>query len=131
MTFLGRRESVYSGTFSGALNPALQDPKGRPRRDVATIVHILNDLLCSVPEFRRVSSSSSNSRKGSEEVVPVAVEEDECATSSSCSEDQNLRTRGKLEQLRLVMGERRERRRQRKQKPYRLPPSSDTDTVTA
>lgn len=123
---------MYSGTFSGALNPALQDPKGRPRRDVATIVHILNDLLCSVPEFRRVSSSSSSSRKGSEEVVPVATEqEDECATPSSCSEDQNLRTRGKLEQLRLVMGERRERRRQRKQKPYSLPPPSDTDTVTA
>ncbi|RZC36222.1 midnolin-A [Asbolus verrucosus] len=119
----GRRESVYSGTFSGALNPALQDPKGRPRRDVATIVHILNDLLCSVPEFRRVS------RKGSEEPVPVPEQEDEPA-SSTCSEDQNLRTRGKLEQLRLVMGERRERRRQRKQKPYSLPPS-DTDTVTA
>ncbi|KAJ3626238.1 hypothetical protein MTP99_016754 [Tenebrio molitor] len=119
----GRRESVYSGTFSGALNPALQDPKGRPRRDVATIVHILNDLLCSVPEFRRVS------RKGSEEPVPVPEQEDE-PSSSTCSEDQNLRTRGKLEQLRLVMGERRERRRQRKQKPYSLPPS-DTDTVTA
>ncbi|KAJ3643264.1 hypothetical protein Zmor_025987 [Zophobas morio] len=119
----GRRESVYSGTFSGALNPALQDPKGRPRRDVATIVHILNDLLCSVPEFRRVS------RKGSEEPVPVPEQEDE-PSPSTCSEDQNLRTRGKLEQLRLVMGERRERRRQRKQKPYSLPPS-DTDTVTA
>ncbi|XP_050499677.1 midnolin homolog [Diabrotica virgifera virgifera] len=122
----GRRESVYSGTFSGALNPALQDPKGRPRRDVATIVHILNDLLCSVPELRRVT------RKGSEEPtahVPVE-QQDEPMITTSCSEDQNLRTRGKLEHLRLVMGERRERRRQRKQKPYSLP-QSDTDTVTA
>lgn len=52
-----RRGSIYSGTFSGALNPALQDTRGRPRRDVATIVHILNDLLCSAPaaELRRVS----------------------------------------------------------------------------
>ncbi|XP_056637272.1 midnolin homolog [Diorhabda carinulata] len=122
----GRRESVYSGTFSGALNPALQDPKGRPRRDVATIVHILNDLLCSVPELRRVT------RKGSEEpITHVPTEhQDEPMITTSCSEDQNLRTRGKLEHLRLVMGERRERRRQRKQKPYSLP-QSDTDTVTA
>lgn len=116
---------MYSGTFSGALNPALQDPKGRPRRDVATIVHILNDLLCSVPELRRVN------RKGSEEpLAPAPEQQDEPTTSTSCSEDQNLRTRGKLEHLRLVMGERRERRRQRKQKPYSLP-QSDTDTVTA
>lgn len=121
----GRRESVYSGTFSGALNPALQDPKGRPRRDVATIVHILNDLLCSVPELRRVT------RKGSEEPASHAPEQqDEPMMTTACNEDQNLRTRGKLEHLRLVMGERRERRRQRKQKPYSLP-QSDSDTVTA
>lgn len=119
----GHRGSVYSGTFSGALNPALQDPKGRPRRDVATIVHILNDLLCSAPELRRVT------RRTTEETVTVSEQEEE-PSSSSCSEDQNLRTRGKLEHLRLVMGERRERRRQRKQKPYSLP-SGDTDTVTA
>ncbi|KAG5898782.1 hypothetical protein JTB14_010992 [Gonioctena quinquepunctata] len=122
----GRRESVYSGTFSGALNPALQDPKGRPRRDVATIVHILNDLLCSVPELRRVT------RRGSEEpsTSPIPEQQDLPMVTTSSSEDQNLRTRGKLEHLRLVMGERRERRRQRKQKPYSLP-QSDTDTVTA
>ncbi|KAK9873153.1 hypothetical protein WA026_021386 [Henosepilachna vigintioctopunctata] len=123
----GRKENVYSGTFSGALNPALQDTKGRPRRDVATIVHILNDLLCSVPELRRIS------RRGIDE-TPTQLsipEDDEPATSSdSGNDDQNSRTRGKLEQLRLVMGERRERRRQRKQKPYSLP-SSDNDTVTA
>lgn len=122
---LGHRGSVYSGTFSGALNPALQDPKGRPRRDVATIVHILNDLLCSAPELRRVA------RKGTEETVSTPEPEDGEPISSSCNEDQNLRTRGKLEHLRLVMGERRERRRQRKQKPYSLPSNSDTDTVTA
>jgi len=118
-----RRGSVYSGTFSGALNPALQDPKGRPRRDVATIVHILNDLLCSAPELRRVS------RQGEEQTEATPQQIDE-PTPSSISEDQNSRTRGKLEHLRLVMGERRERRRQRKQKPYSLP-QSDTDTVTA
>ncbi|KAF7275165.1 hypothetical protein GWI33_012122, partial [Rhynchophorus ferrugineus] len=54
-----RRENVYSGTFSGALSPTLQDSRGRPRRDVATIVHILNDLLCSVPELRRAQGNKS------------------------------------------------------------------------
>ncbi|XP_045474810.1 midnolin homolog isoform X1 [Harmonia axyridis] len=126
----GRRESVYSGTFSGALNPALQDTKGRPRRDVATIVHILNDLLCSVPEFRRISR-----RSGCEESCSTSNDtnnnfEEPSGSGQPANEDQNSRTRGKLEQLRLVMGEKRERRRQRKQKPYSLP-SSDSDTVIA
>lgn len=58
----------------------------------------------------------------------------------SSSDDQNTRTRGKLEQLRLVMGERRERRKQRKQKvqPYSLPipvsvaaETPPSDTVSA
>jgi len=38
-------KGVYSGTFSGTLNPALQDGLGKPRKHVSTIVHILNDLL--------------------------------------------------------------------------------------
>ena len=38
---------VYSGTFSGTLNPALQDRNGQPKRDITTIIHILNDLLCA------------------------------------------------------------------------------------
>ncbi|XP_065155644.1 midnolin homolog isoform X3 [Atheta coriaria] len=141
-----RRGSVYSGTFSGALNPALQDPKGRPRRDVATIVHILNDLLCSAPDLRRVSRRANDDASGggvcpggstgvcsgaSTSSCGSAQEDEPTAASASCSEDQNLRTRGKLEQLRLVMGERRERRRQRRQKPYALPAGENTDTVTA
>ncbi|XP_018336365.1 midnolin homolog [Agrilus planipennis] len=124
----GRRGSVYSGTFSGALNPALQDPKGRPRRDVATIVHILNDLLCSAPELKRVNNRGGESSESSESMTETIQQ---IVTPSSLSDDQNLRTRGKLEQLRLVMGERRERRRQRKQKPYSLPQTTDSDTVTA
>ena len=125
----GRRGSVYSGTFSGALNPALQDQKGRPRRDVATIVHILNDLLCSAPELRRVNRRSNSNDEAAQTVLMETSEGE--STTSNCNEDQNLRTRGKLEQLRLVMDERRERRRQRKQKPYSLPQANDADTVTA
>lgn len=37
----------------GTLNPALQDRFGRPKRDISTIIHILNDLLCATPQYRR------------------------------------------------------------------------------
>ncbi|KAL1495089.1 hypothetical protein ABEB36_010562 [Hypothenemus hampei] len=152
-----RRESVYSGTFSGALNPTLQDSRGKPRRDVSTIVHILNDLLCSVPELRRMqnkgdadSSSSANtsfSASTSEDVIPEEFSAERSTngprcTASCCapsipvsvapeSSYQDNVTRNKLDQLRLVMGERREKRRQRKAKPYSLPQQTDNDTVTA
>lgn len=39
---------------TGTLNPALQDRQGRPKRDISTIIHILNDLLCATPQYRRV-----------------------------------------------------------------------------
>lgn len=42
-------KGIYSGTFSGTLNPALQDKNGRPKRDISTIIHILNDLLSATP----------------------------------------------------------------------------------
>ena len=43
-------KGIYSGTFSGTLNPALQDKNGRPKRDISTIIHILNDLLSATPQ---------------------------------------------------------------------------------
>ena len=36
----------------GTLNPALQDRFGRPKIDISTIIHILNDLLCATPQYR-------------------------------------------------------------------------------
>jgi hypothetical protein len=51
-------KGVYSGTFSGTLNPALQDGNGQPKRDITTIVHILNDLLCA--QYKAYSGSSSS-----------------------------------------------------------------------
>ncbi|RXG72818.1 Midnolin-B [Armadillidium vulgare] len=64
-------KGVYSGTFSGhciftgTLNPALQDRQGRPKRDISTIIHILNDLLCATPQYRRHSSSTTSSSSSS------------------------------------------------------------------
>jgi hypothetical protein len=59
-------KGVYSGTFSGTLNPALQDGLGKPRRHVSTIVHILNDLLGGMePKKRPTSSESASSSSAS------------------------------------------------------------------
>lgn len=43
----------------GTLNPALQDKFGRPKRDISTIIHILNDLLCATPQYRAARSNNS------------------------------------------------------------------------
>lgn len=51
-------KGIYSGTFSGTLNPALQDRYGRPKRDISTIIHILNDLLCASPPIALAQKES-------------------------------------------------------------------------
>ena len=47
--------------FTGTLNPALQDENGQPKRDITTIVHILNDLLCA--QYKAYGGSSSGSSR--------------------------------------------------------------------
>ena len=77
-------KGIYSGTFSGTLNPALQDKNGRPKRDISTIIHILNDLLSATPNncakngtkiffepTQPLSSSSSTSTSGSTKYLKV------------------------------------------------------------
>lgn len=67
-------KGIYSGTFSGTLNPALQDKNGKPKRDISTIIHILNDLLSATPQcakngakifFEPTQTSSSSSSSSS------------------------------------------------------------------
>lgn len=77
-------KGIYSGTFSGTLNPALQDKNGRPKRDISTIIHILNDLLSATPNncakngtkifFEPTQpSSSSTSTSGSTKYLKVSI----------------------------------------------------------
>ncbi|KPP67139.1 hypothetical protein Z043_114304 [Scleropages formosus] len=44
-SFVSHAPGVFSGTFSGTLHPSCQDSSGRPRRDISTVLQILNDLL--------------------------------------------------------------------------------------
>ncbi|CAH2236182.1 midnolin homolog [Pararge aegeria] len=170
-------KGIYSGTFSGTLNPALQDRFGRPKRDISTIIHILNDLLCAAPPIA-ISTKEPNfcTANGIEDhskclgcnVLPcpdghcqghLQSVPDKCTCTrknchcirlnpnicifcdrrpdllagricKSCDsakslELENTKTKCKLEQLRLVMQQKKQRREARKLKtlPYTTPQS--------
>ncbi|XP_044579369.1 midnolin-like isoform X1 [Cotesia glomerata] len=131
-------KGVYSGTFSGTLNPALQDRHGRPKRDISTIIHILNDLLCATPlqnngastshyrHHRHSSSrqpSSGTSSAGSTNAMcgvtsPNGNLQDASPTPEYSIEElskENEATKGKMRRLRLVMEQRRAKRKARRQ----------------
>ncbi|XP_060724913.1 midnolin-like [Tachysurus vachellii] len=50
-SFVNHAPGVFSGTFSGTLHPNCQDSTGRPRRDISTILQILNDLLSATRHY--------------------------------------------------------------------------------
>ncbi|CAB0010343.1 unnamed protein product [Nesidiocoris tenuis] len=119
-------KGVYSGTFSGTLNPALQDRFGRPKRDISTIIHILNDLLCATPQYRAATHEPAKQSPPSSTIstATTASSSTSCSSESSLTSDhvaesdENRATRGKMERLRLVLGQRRERRRAMRAQPY-------------
>ncbi|XP_048115099.1 LOW QUALITY PROTEIN: midnolin-like [Alosa alosa] len=51
-SFVNHAPGVFSGTFSGTLHPSCQDVSGRPRRDISTILQILNDLLSATRHYQ-------------------------------------------------------------------------------
>ncbi|XP_050437526.1 midnolin homolog isoform X2 [Adelges cooleyi] len=126
-------KGVYSGTFSGTLNPALQDRFGRPKRDISTIIHILNDLLCATPQYRAAARSGTPAVCTATTLPPTAAAQAATAFSSASAmsaqpstaadhaendSKENAATRGKMERLRLIMEEKRERRRAGRSVPY-------------
>lgn len=64
---------IYSGTFSGTLNPALQDRYGRPKRDISTVIHILNDLLSATPHYSRGARISFEPAQSSRSIKYVSI----------------------------------------------------------
>ncbi|KAK2579563.1 hypothetical protein KPH14_010860 [Odynerus spinipes] len=126
-------KGVYSGTFSGTINPALQDRHGRPKRDISTIIHILNDLLCATPaattghyrHHHRHSNSRQQCPSGSSNGVPtsgngatVGVGCRDSNTPGHSLEElskENEATKGKMRRLRLVMEQRRSKRKARRE----------------
>ena len=95
-------------SFLGTLNPALQDRNGQPKRDITTIIHILNDLLCaqyknyspgaptenatatpstnqtSAPHQTTSTNQSSKTSRSSESQKPVNITKSTKPGSNSC-----------------------------------------------
>ncbi|XP_039175214.1 midnolin isoform X1 [Crotalus tigris] len=61
-SFVNHAPGVFSGTFSGTLHPNCQDSSGRPRRDISTILQILNDLLSATRHYQGMPQSLTQLR---------------------------------------------------------------------
>uniref|UniRef100_G3PHZ6 Midnolin n=1 Tax=Gasterosteus aculeatus aculeatus TaxID=481459 RepID=G3PHZ6_GASAC len=61
-SFVNHAPGVFSGTFSGTLHPNCQDSTGRPRRDIGTILQILNDLLSATRHYQGMPPSLTQLR---------------------------------------------------------------------
>uniref|UniRef100_A0A8C1L2M7 Midnolin n=1 Tax=Cyprinus carpio TaxID=7962 RepID=A0A8C1L2M7_CYPCA len=61
-SFVNHAPGVFSGTFSGTLHPNCQDSTGRPRRDIGTILQILNDLLSATRHYQGMPLSLTQLR---------------------------------------------------------------------
>jgi len=137
-------KGVYSGTFSGTLNPALQDANGQPKRDITTIVHILNDLLCA--QYKAYSGSSSRSSKHRAAAAAAAGGADPTKQAQHADNkqkfdtepDQSERelleqqlnvTKTKMEALKRVMEERRAKREARRRYSTAWSVKSETKPV--
>lgn len=103
-------KGVYSGTFSGTLNPALQDRHGRPKRDISTIIHILNDLLCATPaatagHYRHHHRHSHATSSRQQQPTATITSTTSTTTTTTASGDHGLSTTtyttGKYKRLKL------------------------------
>lgn len=105
---------VYSGTFSGTLSPSLQDKDGRPRRDISTIIHILNDLLGASshcrPSAQCLCSPGTIPHTDSETISSLDLK----LNGENQKQDENQVLRQKVEQIQSMLEERRLKRKARR-----------------
>ncbi|XP_028834217.1 midnolin-B [Denticeps clupeoides] len=138
-SFVNHAPGVFSGTFSGTLHPNCQDSSGRPRRDISTILQILNDLLSATRHYQSVPASLSQLRcptpspppSPSPSLSPYApptppgygpsatshtqgLHHSTRATGERSRQTENRATRCKVERLQLLMQQRRLRRKARR-----------------
>ncbi|XP_052257503.1 midnolin-like isoform X1 [Dreissena polymorpha] len=113
-------QGVYSGTFSGTLDPSIHESAGRPKRDINTILQILNDLLVASPQFRDTSRTCSLQKPYS------STQETHCLgnyENSSIGVATNENLQGKVQTLKKLMQERKLRRQEKRglRSPYQWP----------
>lgn len=159
-SFVNHAPGVFSGTFSGTLHPNCQDSSGRPRRDIGTILQILNDLLSATRHYQGMPPSLTQLRCHAQ-CAPASPAPDLTPKSTSCEklaatpaslsqvrmckppgdrlrQTENRATRCKVERLQLLLQQKRLRRKARRDArgPYHWPPSrkagrSDSSTSGA
>ncbi|XP_042638716.1 midnolin [Orycteropus afer afer] len=151
-SFVNHAPGVFSGTFSGTLHPNCQDSSGRPRRDIGTILQILNDLLSATRHYQGMPPSLTQLRCHAQ-CAPATPAPDLTPKSTSCDklpatppasllqgqsqirmckppgdrlrQTENRATRCKVERLQLLLQQKRLRRKARRDArgPYHWPPS--------
>lgn len=146
-SFVNHAPGVFSGTFSGTLHPNCQDSSGRPRRDIGTILQILNDLLSATRHYQGMPPSLTQLRCHAQ-CAPASPAPDLTPKSTSCEklaatpaslsqvrmckppgdrlrQTENRATRCKVERLQLLLQQKRLRRKARRDArgPYHWPPS--------
>ncbi|XP_030629826.1 midnolin [Chanos chanos] len=150
-SFVNHAPGVFSGTFSGTLHPNCQDSSGRPRRDISTILQILNDLLSatrhyqgtppSLAQLRCQTQCTPPSPTPSPPASPTSPTHFSTSTTSDSQtpshsrlakpagehvrQTENRATRCKVERLQLLMQQRRLRRKARRdtRAPYHWLPN--------
>ncbi|XP_061181727.1 midnolin-A-like [Saccostrea echinata] len=118
---LGR--GMYSGTFSGTLDPSVYSVEGRPRRDLTTIIHILNDLLSAVPHYK----PHSFLHQPQQSTTDSQFKERRAHNPNCTDEVDNANIRSKVRHLKMMMAEKKQRRKNRRtsQAPYQWPRKQD------
>ncbi|XP_042553039.1 midnolin isoform X3 [Dipodomys spectabilis] len=151
-SFVNHAPGVFSGTFSGTLHPNCQDSSGRPRRDIGTILQILNDLLSATRHYQGMPPSLTQLRCHAQcspaspapDLTPKTTSCEKLAATSPSSllqgqsqirmckppgdrlrQTENRATRCKVERLQLLLQQKRMRRKARRDArgPYHWPPS--------
>uniref|UniRef100_H3CE90 Midnolin n=1 Tax=Tetraodon nigroviridis TaxID=99883 RepID=H3CE90_TETNG len=152
-SFVNHAPGVFSGTFSGTLHPNCQDSNGRPRRDISTILQILNDLLSATRHYQGMPPSLTQLRCQTQcaSVTGLSAEATSVPAGSPSSalpalhplvqcqsqirmckspgdhmrQNENRATRCKVERLQLLMQQKRLRRKARRDQraPYQWLPN--------
>ncbi|XP_053558783.1 midnolin [Bombina bombina] len=156
-SFVNHAPGVFSGTFSGTLHPHCQDSAGRPRRDIGTILQILNDLLSATRHYQgmppslttlRCHAQCSSQAKNAKTTSPQSTESQQTAhTAGPCQaqsrlskpngdrlrQTENRATRCKVERLQLLMHQKRLRRKARRDSraPYHWLPTRKSSRTSS
>uniref|UniRef100_A0A3Q2X999 Midnolin n=1 Tax=Hippocampus comes TaxID=109280 RepID=A0A3Q2X999_HIPCM len=138
-SFVNHAPGVFSGTFSGTLHPNCQDSNGRPRRDIGTILQILNDLLSATRHYQGMPPSLTQLRYQTQCGTPSSSPPPTLHPLVQCQsqirmckppgdrvrQTENRATRCKVERLQLLMQQKRLSRKARRDQrgPYHWLPN--------